>query len=195
MANNAKCPAGHWAGCDGRGPNCRPAGAAAVAGAAVPDSFESTLAQPSAARGAAVTDMYQAYSEQQPPGPGSDRGWTSTRVGMAMPGTRYEGVVVYYRNPQTGDVRVEWSGEAHGSWQAPYGQPDPASEIIAGMHGSTDGYLPHRAVLSAPHRSLPRTHAEYDVILDGATLRETWERVYLSRKLDELKAQDTTSPR
>ena len=113
-----------------------------------------------------VEAAYERFQNTQP---------SSVRQGAAMPGTPYTGMRVEYRNPQTGHVRTEWSGELHGTWE---GDVDPASELLSNVQGTSDGYLPYRAVLSAPHADLPNTWSERDVNLMGGETRRIAERLH-----------------
>ena len=99
----------------------------------------------------------------------------TVRKGVALPGTPYTCMRVEYRNPETGHVRVEWSGEMHGEWES---DRDPAGEALASLSGSSDGYLPYRAVLSAPNPDVPNAWVERDVNLLNGGVRDIMERVF-----------------
>lgn len=131
--------------------------------AALATQNSETVSQPS------HESTYELFRKASPEPP------LTVRQGAALPGTAYSGMRVEFRNPTTGDVRVEWSGEMHGRWET---DVDPASEALAGLNGTTDGYLPYRAVLSAPHPDLPGAWAERDVILLDGEVRRIAERVH-----------------
>lgn len=124
--------------------------------------------------------MYDRFASAGLGGGGVQDG-SVVRRGAAMPGTPYTGVRVEYRSPQTGHIRTEWAGELYGAWDT---DRDPASEMLANIQASGDGYLPYRAVLSSPNPNLPGTWDERDVILLNGGTQEIAMRVY-SRKQQE----------
>lgn len=87
---------------------------------------------------------------------------TPSPGGTILPETPYTGMVVHYRNPDTGHIRTEWAGELHGSWETSH---DPASEMLANARASHDGYLPYRAVFSSPSPYLAGGSRQYNLIL------------------------------
>jgi len=179
MANNPRCPAGHWSGCDGKGPNCIPAGSKGLTTGGAPTGFTSSLSGENASS-SDIQNLYEKFAHTQE--------WQSVHAGMALPGTSYDGVVIYYRHPGTGTVRTEWAGEAHGVWDPAGEEDDPASEIIASMQGGGDGFLPYQALLSAPHPSLPHAYSEYHVPLDRSTVIGIESRVAYRRSLKNAKS-------